>query len=835
MASRTHLGERAAAGDTTRQPDRLAAGRARRMVQALALHEHRTAAALLGLLVLVYLWPALVGGALLAPLAMLYDVAPWQERAPAGIEQFINFQIGDVPLSYYPWNVLARELIHAGTFPAWNPHAFAGTPFFANIQLAWLSPFSLPLWIFPLNYGLGVAAALKLWVAGFGTYLLARELRLGFWPGLVAGIAFALCAFNVVWLTHGVQVSVAALLPWSVLLTERLVRRGRGRDGLLLALVVAVALSGGHPGTQLHLLAGMVLYALLRAAVSSDLATRERVRRLAIVGAAVIVGALLVAVVIVPAQRATSGAAGVGARTAADAFEGYEMSPEALRTALFPDWWGRPSEHQELGPVNYRERTFYVGSLVLLLAVTALLASGGWRRKAPLAVLGALGAAIAVKAPGLFDLVARAPLFEQVQNQRALLWSQFAVAVLSAFGLQALLDAPRRQRRAWGALALGLLAALLALASLEIDGDTVADGLEYLARRSPDLAPTDAVLALASVGWWLVFLAAAAALLLVARRWPARRWLIGLLAVLIVAADMLHFADGYQPMGPPSQVIPPRTPAIAFLQRHVDDGRMVGYEFMLPNDWTTVYGLRDARGYDPPQPSLRYARLWRTVKPNQRYVTTFTINEATTPALRVLGLLGVRYIVLGPGGTGESPHLSFAYEGTDATILANDLAMPRAIVAERVHVAANEAQEMSTAINRLDPRRDAIVRRDELGSTPLPLTGGAGTVRVVDEQNARVTLRATLPRTGLVVLGDAWAPGWSVRVDGRPARALQADVVLRGVVVPAGSHTIEWSYRVPGLRTGALLSALGLASVLGWAGVLVVRSRRRGRAAAPVR
>jgi uncharacterized membrane protein YfhO len=46
-------------------------------------------------------------------------------------------------------------------------------------------------------------------------------------------------------------------------------------------------------------------------------------------------------------------------------------------------------------------------------------------------------------------------------------------------------------------------------------------------------------------------------------------------------------------------------------------------------------------------------------------------------------------------------------------------------------------------------------------------------------------------------LDDAWAPGWSVTVDGRPARALQADVVMRGVVVPAGEHEIVWRYRVP--------------------------------------
>jgi hypothetical protein len=63
----------------------------------------------------------------------------------------------------------------------------SGTPFLGNAQTALFSPFSFPLWVLPLSFALGFAAALKLWMAAFGTYLLARELRLGFWPAVLAG------------------------------------------------------------------------------------------------------------------------------------------------------------------------------------------------------------------------------------------------------------------------------------------------------------------------------------------------------------------------------------------------------------------------------------------------------------------------------------------------------------------------------------------------------------------------------------------------------------------------------------------------------------------------
>jgi len=52
--------------------------------------------------------------------------------------------------------------------------------------------------------------------------------------------------------------------------------------------------------------------------------------------------------------------------------------------------------------------------------------------------------------------------------------------------------------------------------------------------------------------------------------------------------------------------------------------------------------------------------------------------------------------------------------------------------------------------------------------------------------------------------------------------------VMRGVAVGAGTHRVEWTYRVPGLRLGAALSALALLALVAAAGVLFAR-RRSGR------
>jgi Bacterial membrane protein YfhO len=845
MASHARSRGRAGvAAFTSRIGERLLAIRDSRFTHALIAHQHRTAAALLALLVLVYLWPALIGGGTLAPLALLYQTAPWTAFAPNNVAGYYNPALFDVTLSYYPWDVLARDLIRSGTFPAWNPHALAGTPFFTNPEVGWLSPFNLPLWTLPLNWALGFVAAIKLWVAGFGAYLLGRELRLGFWPGLLAGVSFALCAFHVIWLSHSAFTSVSVLFPWLLLLVERIVRRGRPLDGLLLTGVVAVVLAGGHPGTQVHVLGATVLYALLRVALIPDLVRADRLRRLGLVGAGCALGALLMTLVLLPAQQGALDSAGAAARRGGgtEPFNGQNMPFGVLRTALFPEWWGRHSEtiigtpwpaDEAIGPANFNERTFYAGVVALLLATVGLVASWrtAWRRMLPFGALGVLGLAEAVEAPGLHWLVTHLPLFELVQNQRIALWFQLAVAVLAAFGLQWLLEARRRSLRpAWAVVAAAGLAALVAVASIEPDGEAIDDAVRWVLTRD---GPVDLDgVALASVVWWVVLAAGLAGVLALLRARPRWIGLAGALVVLGAALDMLHFSHGYQSMGPASKALPPRTDAIAFLQDRNDQGRIAGLDKVVAYDWSTVYGLRDARGYDAPQPSLRYHRLWRAaVNPDQLLHTGYGFSSLESGSLKVLGMLGARWIAARPDVNLATQGLTPAYRGDDAAIFENELAVPRAFATSSVEVADDEDAELVAILHAgFDPRREVVVRRDELDGTPPPSGDGrAGSVRVVSEENARVTLRADLARRAVVVLDDAWARGWRVEVDGRPARPLQADMVLRGVIVPAGEHEIVWSYRVPGLRVGAALSAVGLAIAAGWASWLALRTRRARR------
>jgi hypothetical protein len=824
----------------------------------LAAHPALAAALLFGAFVLVYLWPALAQGELLSPTSILYGSTPWTPFVPDDVGSYLNSLLWDVPTADYPWRWLIRHMLHEGTFPSWNPYVLGGIPLWSNAQTGLFSLFSLPLWILPFHYAIGVGAALKLWAAALGTWLLVRELRLGFLPALLAGVCFSFSAIDIVWLTHETLPAVAALLPWMLWLVERIYRGGRLGTLLGLAAATAIGLGGGHPGMQVHLLAATAAYAVLRAAfLPRETPLEERLRPLGLAAGGLALGVLLMSVMLLPEALSSRGTVGTAARAhGRGTLPGTQMPLTTIRTVLFPDWWGRPSGHEARGPitelapglavpVNYNERTFYAGTVGVLLGLVGLCTGGRWRRKGPFAVLAALGLAIPLHLPGLWQLITHLPAFEQVQNQRLHFVWAMGISVLAAFGLQALLERPAGDR--WrlgigvGALVLGVLALVGAGPSAGVVGDTVRHFL------TGDDAASDAVAALTSVVWYLLFAIGVGLALLAGRRWPQRRTWIAAGVVVLAAADMLHFAVGYQPMAPASKSIPPRTDAIAFLQRHGDEGRIVGIETALTNDWSLTYGLHDIRGYDPPQPSRRFARLWRTVEARQLEWVSYTIEAVTPGTLQLMSVLGARYMVAPPGArlredegaprtAGEAFHgLRVAYDGIDARVFANARAAPRALVPARVRVVAGEDQARAALLeDGFDARREAVVEQGAEGTDALGALGGSarlaagssGRVSVTDRSNASVAIRAQLARPGLVVLNDSFAPGWSVQVDGRDAHPVRVNDVMRGVAVGAGAHAVVWRYRVPGLRAGAALSALALLLLAGGLGAALVARRR---------
>jgi len=801
-------------------------------------HQLLSAAALLAVPIAFVLRDALFGGGLMVPSGFLYTVLPWSTDAPANIAA-LNPELSDVPLQMHPWTLFARDAIRSGSLPTWNPLVLSGTPFYSNAQAALFGPFNLPVWLLPLGAGLALSAFLKLWIAGIGAYLFARQLRCSFWPGVVAGVAFSLCAFNVLWLSHGVHVAVAVLLPWALLLAERILIGGRPRAILGLALVVLAAALGGHPGTLTHLLGALALYAPIRGLLIEDLSLATRIKRIACVAGGIALGLGLGGFFLIPVGLASSGTVGALERLGGS----FTLPDFSLTTIAFPDWWGRPTSVATDGLSHFpplvkgglfQERTLYAGSVTAVLALIALFTSGGWRRKAPLVVLACIGLAVAFGVPGIHSLVTSLPGFDRARDARMTLWFQLSLTLLAAFGLQALIDARVSARRIWAAAFVVVAVAVAGLLVIRPDGGTFADsGRHFLSGFDPQAARS---VALVAIFWWLLLAGSALALGAVIRSKSRRSWIgVALVSVLLlVAVDMVRFADGYQPAPSPAIASPEATPLIQFLEPRSSSGRVVAlgggiFGEGLPADFGMKFGLRSPRGYDPPQPDQRYRQMLILLA---QTINLKAEQAQRTAGLKALSALGTRWLVL-PAGTqppAAGSGLVLVHSRKDGAVYDNRNSVPRVRVASQLIAVASLREALGAIASPLyRPPATAIV---ETSTGSLPAGWGprsAGVAQVVSESNDRVAISAQLAKPGLVVLDDRLAPGWSVTVDQRPANAVHADVAMRGVFVEAGSHTVVWQYSVPGLTAGLAVSGVSLVVWLAGCVLLVVSRRSQQR------
>ena len=231
------------------------------------LRAHPTAAAALiyaVLSVLLYA-PALLPGRTLSAADYLWTAAPWASERPSDVRPFgSNYELIDSAVQFQPWLEYTRGRLPSA--PLWNTNIAAGRPYLANAQSAIFSPFSLPAYLLPFWWSLGVIGVLKAFAAAFGTFLLARALGQRYGGALLAGIVYAFCLYLLVWESWP-QTNVWALAPWLWLLTERVIRAPRTLPVVGLAAVVGLQFFGGHPESNFHLLAATLVFLALRLAV----------------------------------------------------------------------------------------------------------------------------------------------------------------------------------------------------------------------------------------------------------------------------------------------------------------------------------------------------------------------------------------------------------------------------------------------------------------------------------------------------------------------------------------------------------------------------------------
>ena len=254
----------------------------------------------------------------------------------------------------------------------------------------------------------------------------------------------------------------------------------------------------------------------------------------------------------------------------------------------------------------------------------------------------------------------------------------------------------------------------------------------------------------------------------------------------------------------------------------------------LPPSTGAPYGVEDALGFD----SLNLARLKdlmdaidpRIVVRRGNFRGARDARRLDTP---LLDLLGVRYVLALPtDGAGPGPR------PTGDPIGRPGLAMWERGDGNRVFLPGSvEVQADPTDLVRhlADPGfQPDLVALSEVPIPGLESAGSAGragraTLRVHEDE--RVVVAVEPERAGLLVLADAWYPGWKASVDGRERPIHRVDHAFRGVVVGPGDREVVFTYEPASFRIGVGLTLAALALLGALAPVL---HRTRPKRAAEV-
>ncbi len=758
---------------------------------------------------------------------------------------------------FYPAYHFVAEQLKQGQLPLWNPHLYGGMPLFGQWQAGVLDPLN---WIYLFGLSertITLAQQLTFSLALLGMYGYVRQLSAGRRAAVFAAVIYGLSGFIVARTIYPGIFHVVALTPWVFIFLERLAQHRRWRDAVFGALFVAWQLFAAHPQPFLYAAVMAGAYALFRMqwrAVSVSEWLRLNIRFAVQAFCVYFGGVCLAALQLLPV--AEMAAQSVRQEWPYEHFTFNSLHPASLLSVVFPFLHGQGRGFLHLpfwGPYWHAiEPTIYLGGAVLVFAVIAWFAA--WRGKWPLArfwnfvavvgVLLALGRYFAPLARVLYHV----PVWGQMRSpNRHWLEVSFAVAVLSGFLMERLLRDNADELRSTVARWLTRLAPLLILLVWLVGGFAwQRPGLtQAWLRTLPDfqyLPPN--FLRAGGPEFWLPMLLVPATLAALAYflRAPQslRRYAFLLVAVLLDFQSYAHFA----PVSATGQslnsllgrgVAATLNPAGAAFRSHqllTSDSQGFNPFWMHGHEFIT--------GYDPLL-STRYKTLTRIDEAGRNFSPTLLQSADTT-----LDLLNVRYVLLSPeyvqaqseadktalqdtARWRDVPNDSPIYWYHDHQIYENLRVQPRAWLVGEVQVVTDWYQQLQRLRGELkdeqgrafDPRYMAISETsygfEDFVSSPAPFA--ADSAKIVERQAGRLLLETDAARPSLLVISEMAYPGWQVKIDGQWGSWQRVNYMLCGVRLQAGKHRVEFFYRPPSVKTGALVSlvtAIILLGVMAW-------------------
>jgi hypothetical protein len=182
----------------------------------------------------------------------------------------------------------------------------------------------------------------------------------------------------------------------------------------------------------------------------------------------------------------------------------------------------------------------------------------------------------------------------------------------------------------------------------------------------------------------------------------------------------------------------------------------------------------------------------------------------------VLNMLNTKYIILDP----------------KAPPVINPHAMGNAWFVEKPLIVDNANLELAS-VNRIDPSREAVIDSkfsEQVKGLIYPVTGN-DKIELVSYQPNELEYKYTAESEKLAVFSEIYYPaGWKCYIDGRESEYFRTNYVLRGMILPDGTHQVKFTFEPSSYINGNKISlASSLLLILLAAGYFFSRFIKRSK------
>ncbi len=700
----------------------------------------------------------------------------------------------DPIVQYFPWFHFDKQVFKTGKLPLWNPYQGCGAPHIANMQSSIFYPLNMFVFLLSWKWGLFFLYFFKLYFIGLFLYLYLREIDISPPVSIIFSIAGIYSSFNTILLYFPTTTGVF-FFPLSLWTIELILKQPKQfKAYLILSLGFVFALFGGNPEVVFYSMFTATIYLVIR--LNQTYGFRAYKEYLSLLGklcAVLLIGVFIAAIQLLPFLNYLWLSSAYLARNVLD----LPLNNLPAYLMLFNILPVVPGSTLALSSIFEQYHTIiifaYASVSVFILGMSGIVTLTKDKIVRALTVIAALSLLTGFYIPYLHGILIKFPGFDLGRNYYMLIFFGWALIIIGSKALDAFLARELTFRH-------------LKIAVATIAGLILVLGLWFAAYTYPSLSHDMQNTVTYSLLYSIILSALIIALTFFVLNIKNNKLLVIFFGILIYAQTALPMIFAEPAINP--KYFYPKNKIFSMLRKEdklpfritsfITKNQPIAYATNI----NTFYRIEDIRNYDSLGVNW-YNSIFQYIN----------LSDA-------LNLTNVRYLIEGKDfDVSAFTNIFQPVKEYNGFILYKNLsAFNRAFMIYNYAVADGDQQALdllhaySGQLNKI-----AIVFRKDAQAMP-PTAGTQGTYKIdfIKYTPGYIKMTCNTSQPGLFFISDTYFPGWHARVDGKKTKIIRADYAFQGLWLTQGTHIIELNYDPASFKYGALLSIIGILSLIGF-------------------